>query len=161
MLSLCLCFLIVLVDQATKTLIRHRLGLNDSIPVISGWFDLRYVQNTGAAWGILSGLNGWLVVLSVIMLAALVAFRHHFMFHSPLQKVALGAILGGIVGNLLDRVSLEYVVDFIDVFWRDHHFPAFNVADSAICIGVGLYFLSQIGRPAAAHVAEPAGAGRT
>ena len=144
MLVLCLSFAVALLDQWTKHLVRARIGLGDYIAVIPGYFDLRYIQNTGAAWGMLAGLNHWLVLFSAAMLVAIVRFRHHLISAGILSRCAMGLILGGITGNLIDRVHLSYVVDFLHFHWRRYQFPAFNVADSAICIGVGLYILSQM-----------------
>jgi signal peptidase II len=143
MLALCLSIAIVLVDQVTKELARHSLVLRP-ISVIEGFFDLRFVQNTGAAWGILSGRNHWLVVLSIVMLIGLVRFRKEVLSDSQVHRWCLGFLVGGIIGNLVDRMRLGYVVDFLDFHWHEvYHFPAFNVADMAICTGVGLYLLSQ------------------
>jgi signal peptidase II len=152
MLVLCLSFLITLADQLTKLWVRLGLRLGDSISLIPGFFSLSHVQNTGAAWGLFAGLNGWLVVISILILCAMILFRKHFAIDTRLRRVALGLMIGGILGNLLDRLRLGYVVDFLDVFWGPHHFPAFNLADSAICVGVGLYVLTQMraggGKPA-------------
>lgn len=135
---------VTLLDQAGKFLIRRHFDLYESLPVIPGLFNLRYIQNTGAAWGMLAGMHHWLAALSVAVLAALVFFRRSFFNDGRLDRMALGLIIGGIAGNLIDRVRLNYVVDFLDFHWGAHHFPAFNVADAAICSGVGLYMLSQI-----------------
>ncbi len=142
MLILCLSFLIALLDQVTKYLIRQKL-LTGQYVVIPGFFDLSYVQNTGAAWGIMQGLNNWLVILSVIMLGVLIIFRRSILQDTTVHRIAAGLMIGGIIGNLIDRVRLGYVIDFLHFFWRDHHFPSFNVADSAICIGVALYIIMQ------------------
>jgi len=144
MLPLCLSIAVALLDQIAKNWVRSSLGLGSFIEVIPGVFDVRYVQNTGAAWGILEGLNHWLVVLSLLILVGIARFRRHFMSGTWVPDVACGLIAGGIVGNLLDRVRLGYVVDFLDFHWRAHAFPAFNVADAAICTGVGLYMLSEM-----------------
>jgi signal peptidase II len=144
MLILVLGSLVVILDQATKYAVRSRFALGDGLTVLPGLFDLRYIQNTGAAWGMLEGLSHWLIVLSVVMLAILIRFRHTFTTHSLCSRLALALMGAGIVGNLLDRVTFGYVVDFLDFYWASHHFPAFNVADSAICTGVGLYMLSTI-----------------
>lgn len=144
MLPLCLSIAVALLDQIAKNWIRARLGHGDFIGVFPEFFDLRYVQNTGAAWGILEGLNHWLVILSLAMLLVLARFRKHFMTGTWAPDIACGLIAGGIVGNLLDRIRLGYVVDFLDFHWRTHSFPAFNVADAAICSGVGLYVLSEL-----------------
>ena len=143
MLILCLSFFIALLDQVTKYLVRQKL-ITGHITIIPDFFDLCYVQNTGAAWGIMQGLNNWLVVLSVVMLGLLIVFRRSILQDTLIHRCATGLMIGGIVGNLVDRVKLGYVVDFLHFFWRDHHFPSFNVADSAICAGVALYILSQI-----------------
>ena len=164
MLALCLSFVVVVLDQATKAAVRSHLALGDFVPVVSGLFDIRYIQNTGAAWGIFEGLNQWLVVFSLVMLVAIVAFRRHFFPGALISRIAAGLIVGGIAGNLIDRVRLNYVVDFLDFHWGVHHFPAFNVADSSICIGVGLYLIHQLtartpapetGTPAAPRHEEP------
>jgi signal peptidase II len=160
MLVLCLSFVLALLDQVTKHLARSRLSLGDEIRIIPGLFSLRYVQNTGAAWGILEGLNHWLVLLSAIALVALVAFRRHILTDTLTHRVAAGLMVGGIAGNLIDRVRLSFVVDFLDFYCGTHHFPAFNLADSGICVGVGLYLVSQYvtERLARTRVAAAAGA---
>ena len=144
MFVLVLGFIIVLLDQATKHLVRRNLLSGEIVTVIPGLFDLRYVTNTGAAWGILQGLNHWLVALSVVMLVLMAVFHRSFVMNTRPSKLSAGLIVGGIVGNLIDRLRLSFVVDFLDFYWRGHHFPCFNVADSAICIGVGLYILLQV-----------------
>jgi signal peptidase II len=144
---LLLSFVVALADQGTKYLARRHLPGNP-IDVSADFFCLRFVRNTGAAWGILQGLNDWLVVLSFLMLACLIVFRRSLLTDTRLHRAATGLMIGGIAGNLVDRVRLGYVVDFIDLHWRQGwHFPAFNVADSAICVGVGLYMISQFRAP--------------
>ena len=96
----------------------------------------------------LGGLNGWLALFSVIILVAIVRFRRAFLSDILIHRLALGLMIGGIVGNLIDRLRLQYVVDFLDFHWGIHHFPAFNVADASICVGVGLYVLSSLIVPA-------------
>lgn len=144
MLPLFIAVTIALADQFTKFLIMKNFVLHDSVTIIPGLFDLRYIRNTGAAWGIFAGGHLWLALLSVVMLALLVIFRKSFLSDSLIDRICMGIIAGGIIGNLIDRVKLQYVVDFLDFYWRDHHFPAFNIADSAICVGVFLYIISQI-----------------
>jgi signal peptidase II len=142
-LPLILAIVITVLDQWTKSLVTLHFDLYEYRTVIDGFFDVRYIQNTGAAWGMFAGGHYWLAGLSLLVLAAMVAWQKHFFRDCTLDRVAFGLLIGGIVGNLIDRVRLLYVVDFLDFHWRGHHFPAFNVADSAICIGVGLVFLSQ------------------
>ncbi len=144
MLSLCIAVAITFLDQFTKSLVIQYFFLHESLPIVPGFFDLRHIHNTGAAWGMFAGGYLWLALLSVIMLGVIVVFRKSFLSKSILDRICLGFIVGGIVGNLIDRVRLQYVVDFLDFYCGSHHFPAFNVADSAICVGVGLYIISQI-----------------
>ena len=118
--------------------------------MLPGFFNLTYVRNTGAAWGMFSGQNVALSALALVMLAALVVFRRKILPPGRVHRVALGLLCGGIVGNLFDRLRLDYVVDFLDFFHRGWHFPAFNVADSAICVGVAIYVLGTLLAPAPA-----------
>jgi signal peptidase II len=144
MLTLCLSFFIALLDQVTKHIIKTSFNPGEHISVVAGFFDVVYIQNPGAAWGMLSGFNGWLILISVAMVIALIVFRRHFITDSPVHRIVMGLMIGGVIGNLVDRVKWGRVVDFLDFHWNVHHFPAFNVADSSICIGVGLYIISQL-----------------
>ena len=135
---------VVLLDQASKEWVRGAFSLHESVPVIPGFFHLTYIRNTGAAWGMFSGQNVALSALALVMLAVLVVFRRKILPPGRVHRVALGLLCGGIAGNLFDRLRLDYVVDFLDFFVRTSHFPAFNVADSAICIGVGIYVLGTL-----------------
>jgi len=134
---------IIVLDQITKTLVTLKFHLSDSIVLIPGFFSLTYVRNIGAAWGMLGGWNGVLVALSAVVLVLLVVFRRSFLTDSLIHRISLGLMLGGIAGNLFDRIRFQYVVDFLDFYWGTHHFPAFNVADSSICVGVALYMISS------------------
>lgn len=146
MVVLCISFGIALADQVSKSLIRQHFGVGDGVNIVPACFDLRYIRNTGAAWGMLAGFSHWLVLVSVAMLVVLLVFRRAIMTDSLVHRIATGLMVGGIVGNLIDRVRLGYVVDFLMFYWRTpaHAFPAFNIADSAICIGVALYALTQL-----------------
>ncbi len=148
MLVLCISLVVTFLDQVTKYAVTCNVAFGDQIPLIPGLLNLTYVRNTGAAWGIFAGFSGMLIVLSFVMLSLLIFCRRHFMEDTLIHKISMGLIISGIVGNLIDRVRLEYVVDFIDFYWflTDSHFPSFNVADSAICVGVGLYLISTIPR---------------
>ena len=147
MLVLLLSLGLVFVDQASKAWITKTFSLGESVPVIHGVFSLTYVRNTGAAWGTFGNSTGMLAALSVAVLLMLIIFRRSFLTDSLVHRVALGLMISGIAGNLLDRIRLCYVVDFFDFYWRNHHFAVFNVADSAICVGVGLYILSALLAP--------------
>lgn len=133
-------------DQASKYAVLKYLNYADEKIVIPGFFKFVHWGNTGAAWSLFSGNNGLLALVAIAALGVLYFTRHHFGAGTRLGQVALGLIFGGIVGNLLDRLlpSRQHVVDFLYFFLatggREHGFPAFNIADSAICIGVGLIF---------------------
>ena len=135
---------IVLIDQASKEWVRGAFSLHDSIPVVPGFFNLTYIRNTGAAWGMFSGQNLALAVLAFAMLVLLVVFRRKLLPPGQPHRVALGLLCGGIAGNLFDRLRLDYVTDFLDFHVRTWHFPSFNVADSAICVGVGIDVLGTL-----------------
>jgi signal peptidase II len=132
---------VVGLDQATKALLVRSLDLHDSVPLLDGLLSISHVRNRGAAFGLLSDwdLPYQPVVLAVLSVAALAAILFYFVrlpASARLPRLALALVLGGAVGNLLDRVRLGYVVDFIHVYWRQHQWPDFNVADSAITVGV-------------------------
>lgn len=140
---------IYVLDQLTKWLVLRWISFGEEITVIPGFFNLTYRVNTGAAWSLFTGNN---FVLAGVALAALVALflaRRHFGADRLLGRLALGLVFGGIVGNLTDRLlpSRQAVVDFLHFYMARRgtvevwDFPAFNVADSAICTGVALIFL--------------------
>lgn len=126
-------------DQLSKWLVVRSISDGASHVIISGFFNLVHWRNTGAAWGIFQDYNTVLAIVSILTILVLFFFRHSFLLHHKTSRLALGLIIGGIVGNFIDRVRFGYVVDFLDFFVGRHHWPAFNVADSAICVGVALY----------------------
>ena len=144
MLPLLVAAFIAVSDQWTKELIRADFYLGEARPVIEGFFNLTYVRNTGAAWGMMGGQNTWLTILSIIMLGFMLIFRRSFLGDTWDHRLALGLMIGGIVGNLLDRIRLGWVTDFLDFYWGDWHWPSFNIADAGICTGVGIYILSTL-----------------
>ena len=134
---------VVLADQLTKWLVRHGICETQPVPILSGLFQLVNWRNSGAAWGILRDHNWILVIASLLTLLGLVVFRRSLQLQRRWNRVAIGLMAGGIVGNLIDRVCLGFVVDFLDFSVAGHHWPAFNIADSAICIGVVLYIIGS------------------
>ena len=139
--------LLVGLDQLTKQIVRHYIeyGAQERI-VIPGFFKLVHWGNTGAAWSLFKEHNHLLAVIAVLALGILYFSRHHFDVRTPLSQLAFGLICGGITGNLIDRLRVGYVIDFLYFYVQQRGgaevgFPAFNVADSAICTGVGLIFL--------------------
>jgi signal peptidase II len=143
---------VVGLDQASKFLIDSQMRVHESRPILEGILSLTYVRNRGAAFGILSDA-GWphqsmlFSVVSLVALGAIALYSLRLPARSRLPQTALALIMGGAVGNLLDRTARGYVVDFVDVFWGSHHWPAFNVADSAISTGVGLLILDILLSP--------------
>ena len=140
---------VVLLDQTTKPLVRAKLPLNDSIAVVPGFVSLTHVRNTGAAFGLLNRTDlpfktALLVGLAVAALVGIAVYATRLPPDQRLARAGLALVLGGAVGNLIDRVRTGYVLDFVDVYWRDYHFWAFNVADSAITVGVALIVLDMI-----------------
>ncbi len=132
---------ITALDQLTKLLVARCLGEAEARVVIPDFFHLVHWRNTGAAWGMFQGWNWVLAVISVITVIALYFFRHTLQLEKPAARIALGLITGGIIGNLIDRVRVGSVIDFLDFHIAGRHWPAFNVADSAICCGVALYII--------------------
>ena len=132
---------IAALDQLTKWWIVQALRPEESRVIIAGFFDLVNWRNTGAAWGLLRDYNLVLTFISILTVVALYFFRHSFQLHRWGSRLALGLITGGIIGNLIDRVRVGHVIDFLYFYVGRYHWPAFNVADSAICVGVGLYII--------------------
>ncbi|HEY3862670.1 MAG TPA: signal peptidase II [Verrucomicrobiae bacterium] len=154
---------VVLLDQATKMLVPYLLGPSEERVVIDGFFRLVYWMNTGAAWSLLRGRNYILAGVSIIALAGLYSFRRHFYVQSLLGQISLGLIFGGIIGNLLNRLMYHHVIDFLRFYLirrsgEEVGFPAFNIADSAICIGVGLLIILSWKREHESANGQPAGA---
>jgi signal peptidase II len=132
---------IAFADQLTKWLVLRAIHPDQPVEVIDGCFRLVSWTNTGAAWGILQNSNLLLAAISVLAIAGILLFRQHFQIERPGNSIALGLITGGIIGNVIDRFYHGHVIDFLDFSFRGHHWPAFNVADSAICCGVALYLI--------------------
>ena len=141
-----LAFIILITDQVTKQLIERTLPFPtfyppDNIIVIPGFFNLVHVGNTGAAWSLFSGYPKALAALGIMALLLLYFFRNALQLKLPDSQSSFGLIIGGILGNLIDRFRLGHVTDFLDFHAAGWHFPSFNFADSAITIGVGLHIL--------------------
>lgn len=137
---------VVVLDQLTKALVRGRFALHDSVDVVPGWLSLTRVHNTGAAFGFLNGVDFPFkpVVISIVALGALAGVAWYAASLPAGQRIArlgIALVLGGAVGNLIDRAAAGYVLDFVDAYWNDWHFWAFNVADAAITVGVVLMLL--------------------
>lgn len=137
--------LVLFLDQLTKQAIRSGFVYQESRPVIDGFFNLVYVRNDGAAWNILSGHGIVLILISAAVLVLLFVYRRHFIQeHLLSHRILFGLMIGGIAGNLIDRIRFGWVTDFLDFQFGSYHYPSFNVADSAICIAVGVYIIISL-----------------
>ncbi|MBU4317694.1 MAG: signal peptidase II [Proteobacteria bacterium] len=141
--------IVVMMDQLTKALVVAKIPLYKTIAVIPGFFNLTHLRNPGVAFGMFSGGNSNLQQM-LLMGAAICAVCVIFYFYSktgqefPLMLIGFSLIVGGAVGNLIDRFRFSGVVDFVEVYVGKYTWPAFNVADSAICIGVSIFFYYMV-----------------
>lgn len=145
----------VVLDQVSKLAIDRSMQLHQSFPVIDGIMNVTYVRNRGAAFSFLSEASWRLpffVVVTLIACAVIVVALRRMTAEQTLGQLAVSMVFAGALGNLIDRIRVGEVVDFIDVYWRQYHWPAFNVADMFICVGVALVLLDMIRTPQ-----EPAG----
>ena len=149
---------IIVLDAWTKWLVAARIGLNDSVQLLPNFLQLVHVRNTGAAFGIGANAQSQFVPMllnvgAIGVFCIVVVYALRAAVTDRVLQTGLHLILGGAIGNLIDRFRLGYVVDFVDVYvnvgGRPHHWPAFNVADSAICIGIALLFLDMKRKPEA------------
>jgi len=137
----------LVVDQATKLYVDRVMALHQSIPVVDGLFSFTYLRNRGAAFSFLSDASWRLpffilvsLVAGIVILVAMKKMRED----QKIAQIALAMIFSGAFGNLIDRIRLGEVIDFLDVYWKTHHWPAFNIADSLICVGVALIALDML-----------------
>jgi signal peptidase II len=143
---------VIVLDIWTKALILARIDLHESVTIIPDFFQIVHVRNTGAAFGIGANASSKLVPMllnfgAIAVFGVVVVYALRSAVSDRLLQTGLHLILGGAIGNLLDRFRFGYVVDFLDVYVGIHHWPAFNVADSAICIGIALLFLDMRKKP--------------
>jgi len=141
---------VVMADQLSKAAVRAWLPLHDSLTIVPGLLDFTHVRNTGAAFGILNAADfpfktAVIVLIATAALVGVGVYAASLARHQLVARVGLALILGGAAGNLLDRVIVGSVVDFVDVYWRTWHFWAFNIADSAITVGVAVMILDMLG----------------
>ena len=133
--------LILILDQGTKFIVDRTIPLHHSIPVIENIFNLTHIRNTGAAFGILAGRRGWvrssfLLFFSLLAMGFIIVLLRRLPERENTLTIALSFILGGAMGNLIDRLLYGEVIDFLDFYWSRYHWPAFNAADSFITVGV-------------------------
>lgn len=143
-----LSLLALVLDQGSKLIVDHSMQLYQSIPLLP-FFNLTYVRNMGAAFSFLSEAGGWqrwfFAGLALVISLVITVWLSRLQKHETLLAAALSLILGGAVGNLIDRLAYGYVIDFLDVYYGTWHWPAFNIADSAITLGVILMLAESFG----------------
>ena len=149
-LELLIVLAVVVLDQITKIFVRDALALHESIDVIPNLLSLTRVHNTGAAFGMLNGVDFAFktVVMSMVALLALGGVGWYAIsvpLSDVLARSGIAGVVGGAIGNLIDRATAGYVLDFVDAYWNGWHFWAFNVADAAITVGVGCMILDILG----------------
>ena len=151
---------IIVVDQITKFVVKATIPLYSKHVIIPNLLDFTHVQNTGAAFGLLNAADfpyksAVMIVIAALALVAISLYARQLGTHEQLSRYGLALILGGAFGNLIDRALSGYVIDFVDVYWGDAHFWAFNVADAAITIGAVLVLLEMLGL-GRRHASHPA-----
>jgi len=140
---------LIVIDQVTKYFIHTGMALHDTIPVIPGFFSITYIRNPGAAFGFLAGASPtfryvFFIGITVAAIGLILHYLRTYAAGDQLLTISLGMILSGAVGNLIDRVRFGEVIDFLDVYLGTSHWPAFNVADSAISVGAFILFIHLI-----------------
>lgn len=146
-ISIGIAFFLLVLDQITKVLVEQKMVLGESIEIIKGFFSLTFVTNKGAAWGIFHGYGMVLFAIGIVVTLAAIYFLRKLCDGYAERYTAILMVISGVIGNSIDRIWRGEVVDFLDFYIKSYHWPAFNIADCAICIGVGLYTLSVIMRP--------------
>ena len=132
---------VLVIDQGTKLSIDRSMDLHSSITIVENFFNITYLRNKGAAFGVLaqSGYRlPFFILVSLVAIAVIAVVFHRLRPDQKFTAFSLALIFSGALGNLIDRVRLGEVIDFLDAHWYSHHWPAFNIADSAICVGVFL-----------------------
>jgi signal peptidase II len=140
-LSALIAVIVLVMDQATKLYIDRSMELHGSVTVIEHFFNITYLRNRGAAFSFLANFSyrlQFFILVSLVAIGVIVSVFARLRPEQRLTAFSLSLIFSGALGNLIDRVRLGEVIDFLDVHWHSHHWPAFNVADSAICVGVFL-----------------------
>ncbi|ALC80987.1 MULTISPECIES: signal peptidase II [Bacillus] len=136
--------LIIGLDQLTKWLVVRNMYFGESIPIIDQVLYITSHRNTGAAWGILPGQMWFFYGITCLVIVFIIYYMQKHAKQNKWLGISLGLMLGGAVGNFIDRVFRQEVVDFVHVIIVNYHFPIFNVADSSLCIGVGLLFIQML-----------------
>jgi len=150
--------LVIGLDQLTKLIVDSSMQLYETIELVP-FFQLTYLRNQGAAFSLLSQAGGWqrwfFILLSIVASVAISIWVKRLGPNQRREAIAWALVLGGALGNLIDRIAYGYVIDFLDVFYRNWHWPAFNVADSAITIGVGMLLIDVFRTRNSDRISDP------
>ncbi|MEM9226366.1 MAG: signal peptidase II [Verrucomicrobiota bacterium] len=164
-LLITLALVILVSDQVTKFLIvqwlpegtYHQGTLNEPVVVIPNFFYIVHITNDGAAWGLFEGYTTILGLLGLVAIGFIIGFRKSLHLERPLMQVCFGLLIGGILGNMIDRFVYGHVVDFLDFHFGTYRYPSFNIADSGITVGVAIYVIATLfeGRGTSASSPQP------
>ncbi|MBZ5748687.1 MULTISPECIES: signal peptidase II [Metabacillus] len=144
MLYYIIAVIIIGIDQVTKWLIVKNMELGESITVIENFIYITSHRNRGAAWGILQGQMWFFYIITTVVIIGIIYYIQKYTKENKVMGIALGLMLGGAIGNFIDRLFRKEVVDFINTYIFSYDFPIFNVADSALCVGVVLLFIQML-----------------
>lgn len=139
-----LTILIISIDQLSKWIVVKQMAFGEQIPVIENFFYITSHRNSGAAWGILEGKMGLFYLITAVVVIGLIYYLHKYGKHAVWMAIPLSIILGGAIGNFIDRIVRQEVVDFLDFIIFTYDFPVFNLADSSLVVGVGLLLVATI-----------------
>ena len=134
---------VILIDQWTKWLVVNKMDVTESIPIIENFFYITSHRNEGAAWGILQGQMGLFYFITIVVVIGLVYLLHKYSDESKLMAISLSLFLAGAIGNFIDRLLQQSVVDFLDFYIFTYNYPIFNIADSALVIGAILMIIAM------------------
>ena len=143
--------ILFLIDQISKVLVVKLIDINSSIELIKNFFYLTYTHNTGAAFSMLTGKRIFLILIAVVILLIIFNYLRKNKIESKVEKIAFSLIIGGSIGNLLDRIVRGYVIDFLDFKIFGYNYPIFNLADTFIVIGVSLLLIITLTRKEVKH----------
>ncbi|WP_198134387.1 signal peptidase II [Pontibacillus litoralis] len=135
---------VVIIDQITKWIVVQTMEIGEQIPIIEPFLYLTSHRNTGAAWGILEGRMMFFYIITTIVIIGIVYYMQTYAKNSKLLGVSLALLLGGAIGNFIDRLFRKEVVDFVDTYIGSYNYPIFNVADAALVVGVALVFIATL-----------------